>query len=534
MNEQGQWHLSLAFVPLPPLIFWCLSELLVRQRRSPRTMGILLGLLCAAQFLIHPEVLADCALIAAVGVLALALAYRHEVIGRASRVLPALGWAAACFGVICGYPMWLLFAGPRHLTGPVAPVWFISQDHTDLLGLIRRNIVIHLVTANGSPYVSHGVQLTSVNNTDYLGFPLAGLITILAITQWRSLIVRVAALLAFVSFVFSLGQHLTVNGSNTGIPLPPAALVHVPMLDDVVWYRWSLFMMLFACIVLGVGLDRSFNYVRRLASRSQIGSMRAGPRVPLPSLPPLAPASPRFVAPGALCAAVVAAFIPLASPYPLTSKQVPWPGRLLSSLRQAVPAGGVVLALPYVTSATDEPMAWQAIDQMRFRIVGGYATVPDGSGNGSFHVSPSKTLTLLDLAAVAATAGKLTRSTSGAPAMAAHACEVVPEVLKDYSVDALVVWPTGIYQSLVSDLLKPVLGTPSRQFGQALVWYNVRRDLTQNPRCGSALLPRGTAADGYWRPFSANCWTVPASFGTLTRIQTVPGRGAATTFTVVR
>ena len=27
MSEQGPWHLSLAFMPIPPLIFWCLNEL---------------------------------------------------------------------------------------------------------------------------------------------------------------------------------------------------------------------------------------------------------------------------------------------------------------------------------------------------------------------------------------------------------------------------------------------------------------------------------------------------------------------------
>jgi hypothetical protein len=497
-------------------------------------MGILLGLLCAAQFLIHAELLADCALIAAAGVLALAVAYRPEVMGRARRVLPAVGWAAGCFGVICAYPLWLMLAGPRHLTGPVAPVWFISQDHADLLGLIRRNIVMHLVTANGSPYLSHGVQLTSVNNTDYLGFPLAVLITILAMAQRRSLIVRVAAFLALVSFVFSLGPHLTVNGSDTGIPLPAAALIRFPILDDIVWYRWSLFVTLFACVLLGAGLDGSLNYLRRLTSGSRAGSKRAWTHVPAPGLLAAEPAFPRLVAPGALCALALAAFLPLAGTYPLSSKEVPWPGQLLSSLRQSVPAGGVVLALPYVTAATDEPMAWQAIDQMQFRIVGGYVTVPDGSGNGSFHVRPTNTLTLLDLATAAAAAGKLTRSASGATAMAVRACAAVPQVLRDYSADALVVWPTGIYQSLVSDLLKPVLGTPSREFGQALVWYNVRHDLAQNPRGGGVVLPRGTAADGYWRPFSANCWTVPAGFGTLTRTRAVPGHGAATAFTAVR
>ncbi len=240
MSEQGPWHLSLVFMPIPPLIFWCLNELLVRQRRSPRWTGVLLGLLCAVQFLIHAEVLADCALIGAVGVLALAITHRREATDSARRVLSALGWAAACFALVCAYPIWALIAGPQHLTGPVAPIWFIAQDHVDLLNPIRRNIVLHIVNANGTPYLSHGIQLTTVNNSDYLGLPLVLLLAICAILQRRVRIVRLAVLLGFVSFVLSLGPRLTVNGTPTGIPLPAILLEHVPLLDDMVWNRWAL------------------------------------------------------------------------------------------------------------------------------------------------------------------------------------------------------------------------------------------------------------------------------------------------------
>lgn len=528
MSEQGQWHLSLAFVPMPPLILWCLYELLAKQGRSSRRIGILLGLLCAVQFLIHAEVLADCALIGAVGTLTLAIAHRREAMDRARKILPALGWAAACFGFLCAYPMWLLLAGPRHLTGPIAPIWFIAQDHADLLSPIRRNIMIHLVTANGSPYMSHGMPLAFVNNSDYLGLPLATLITIFAISQRRAGITRLAALLALVSFIFSLGPRLTINGTDAGISLPASLLIHLPLLNEIVWYRWALFVTLFACVLLSVGLDRWFDYLRRMASSEHVRRHLSSR-----SLLCTAERFPGFVAPAVLCVIVTAALIPLTTGYPLTSKQMPWPGQLVSSLRQSVPAGGVVLALPYVTSSTDEPMAWQAIDRMHFRIVGGYATVPNPAGGGSFYDSPTKTLTLFDLAVAAAGAGTLTRNTSGAPAFSMHACEAVPEVLREYSVDAVVVWPTGMYQSLVSGFLKPVLGMPSRHFGQALVWYDVPHDLTQHPRCGREVLPPGTPAEGAWRPFSPDCWTAPASFSTVVRRRTVRGRGTAGVFTAV-
>ena len=529
MAEQGQWHLSLAFAPLPPLILWCLNELLVARRRSPRRVGILLGLLCAVQFLIHAESLADCALIGVIGVLVLAIAHRGEAVDWARTRLPGLGWATVCFGVICAYPIWLLVAGPRHITGPISPIWYISQDHSDLLSPVRRNVVMHMVTANGGAYMSHGVQLDFVNNTDYLGLPLAVLIVIIVFFQRKVGIIRFSALLALVSFALSLGPHLTLNGENSSIPLPAAVLTHVLLLNDMVWYRWSQFVILFACIVLSVGLDRWFHFLRRAASSEPARQNPSSPSALL-NVERL----PRFTAPVALCAITVAALIPLTSAYPLISQQIPWPGSLVSSLRQSVPTGGVVLALPYVTSGTDEPMAWQAIDHMHFRIVGGYATVPSPAGGGSFHVGTTKTLTLLDLATIAATAGTLTRKTSGASAMAIQACEDVPEVLRNFSVDAVVVWPTGIYQSLVNDFLKPALGMPSRHFGQALVWYDVRHDLARHPKCGGVALPRGTPAQGYWQSFSADCWTAQAGPSAVVRRRTVPGRGAADVFTVVK
>ena len=185
MSAQAQWHLSLAFVPIPPLILWCLTRLLGGERQPSRRIGILLGLLCAVQFLIHAEILTDCVLISAVGMVTLAITHRPQAMDRVRKALPALGWGTAVFLLVCGYPVWLIVAGTRHVTGPISPIWLISQEHLDLLSPIRTNIATHLVLANGSAYTVHGIQVNFVNNTAYLGFPLAALIVIFAIFQRR-------------------------------------------------------------------------------------------------------------------------------------------------------------------------------------------------------------------------------------------------------------------------------------------------------------------------------------------------------------
>ena len=530
MSDQDQWHLTLAFVPIPPLILWCLARLLGTQRRPSRRLGILLGLLCSLQFLIHAEIFTDCALVGAVGLLALSITHRHEVMDRAHQVLPALGWGVVCFALVCAYPIWLLVAGARHISGPISPTWLISQEHIDLLSPIRSNIVTRLMLANGHPFLANGAQVNFSNNTAYLGLPLAALIVILAIFQRRVMIVCLAALLAVVSFIISLGPRLTVNGANTGIPLPAALLAHIQLLNDMIWDRWSLLVTLFACVVFSVGLDRCFDRL------SQIARSEGFQHGPFPSyLLTTVGRLPTLAVPTALCAIAAAALIPLTGTYPLTSQQIGWPAPLVSSLRQSVPEGGVVLALPYVTSATDSPMAWQALDGMQFRIVGGYATVPSPLGGGAFHQTPTRSLTLFDLGVGGASDGSLAADTSHELSLAVQACEAVPEVVKEFSVNAIVVWPTGLHESMVRGFLKPVLGMPSRTFGQALVWYNVKRQLAAHPQCGPPRVLTSTLHTRKdWAPFSPRCWTALASSGTVVKTVNIRGRGKIHVVTAVR
>ena len=59
MAYYGGNYLFLVFVPLPPVIFLLLHEILVRQRWRPGRTGALLGVVCALQFFIWSEVLAE-------------------------------------------------------------------------------------------------------------------------------------------------------------------------------------------------------------------------------------------------------------------------------------------------------------------------------------------------------------------------------------------------------------------------------------------------------------------------------------------
>ena len=84
MTFESSVHLDLAFMAIPPLLFWCFDELFVTRRRSAVKVGVLLGLLGAAQLLIDPEILAYCTVMAVIGLIFLALHAQAPCPGRHS------------------------------------------------------------------------------------------------------------------------------------------------------------------------------------------------------------------------------------------------------------------------------------------------------------------------------------------------------------------------------------------------------------------------------------------------------------------
>lgn len=116
---QGLGHLNLSFVPLPPLIFLALHEIIVRQRGRPLRWGVILGLLAAAQFLISAEILFTTGMVSLLGVVILALA-RPRLITRSRLQLAsrALLPAAVIAGGLVSYPLYFQLAGPLRIKGP--------------------------------------------------------------------------------------------------------------------------------------------------------------------------------------------------------------------------------------------------------------------------------------------------------------------------------------------------------------------------------------------------------------------------------
>ena len=446
MTFESSVHLDLAFMAIPPLLFWCFDELFVTRRRSPVKVGVLLGLLGAAQLLIDPEVLADCSVMAVIGLIFLACTHRHLVVAVIRAALPGLLTAGASFAAIAGYPIGYFLSGPRHIAHEIQPAGVIAGFRVDLVTPFLR--------------LSPGPS----NPSGYLGVPLFIGLVVLAV-WWRRLgIVRFAVACAGTAFLLSLGPRLTVDGHTLAVWLPEALFERVPVLVDLEPVRISGIEMLFLAVVLAVGLDRTRTWIsehargsaRLSGDRFALGSGRAESMIRSdPRLHTLA-----------LLVLLVVAFVPLLDQLPVVREQPVTAPQLTSSLARSVPSGDVVLVFPYPRAHNDEPMLWQAVDEMSFRIVGGYALVPGAAGRGDYYVAPGPELSKLS----SLFAGRV--STSQAPSL--ELCRLLEVAAHHYAVEALVLrLGNGAVRVGVIGLLGSVLGPPSVSFPAGVAWYDL-------------------------------------------------------------
>jgi len=446
MTFESSVHLDLAFLVIPPLLLWCFDELFVTRQRSPLKVGILLGLLSAAQLLIDPEILAYCAIMAAIGLVLLALTHRHEIVTAIRVAAPGLLTACLCFGAVAGYAIWYFLSGPRRIPNGIQPPGVIAAFRVDLLRPILRS----------TP------QLTDPSG--YLGIPLLIGLVILTV-WWRKLgTIRFAVACACAAFLLSLGPHLTVDGHTLGIWLPEALFEHVPVLVDLEPVRISGIETLFLAVVLAVGLDRTRTWIDEHSRTAQrLPEHLVEPRVePLTSRMRI---DPRLYT-VALLVLVAVAFVPLLDQFPVVREQRATAPQLTSSLGRSVPSGGVVLAFPYPRAHNDEPMLWQAEDEMSFRLIGGYALVPGAVGRGRYYVAETPDLSeLSDL---------LTEPSAVAGVPLARVCRVLEAVVRAHAVDALVLRTrTGAVRARGIALLSKLLGPPTVSFEAGAAWYGL-------------------------------------------------------------
>jgi hypothetical protein len=443
LNDLGAGHLHVTVLVFPPLILAVLDDLVVRQRGSAWSRGVLLGLLVTAQALTSLEVLAMVVMLSIVGVAVLALFNRSEVRPRLRRVLIGFGFAAAVAVVLLAWPAEVLFFGPRRYHGSV----FISPE----------SYVVF-------PFGTLGVDVWP----DYLGIPLFALFA-LATWRMRSGVVRLAALLFVVAFVLSMGRsfHLTPKIA-TGIPLPDRLLSKAPLLESLLPVRFVLLSDLFAGLALAVGLGGLRDLLAWRRGRAAGSESDDGADAPNPSGAPPSDRAWRARLSPSLVAGVVGVLV-LASPafdthWPYPARQVAVPAVYRSSTITGLAPRSILLAYPVMNGFAADPMIWQAADGMPYEMVAGYGFIPSPGAHpyGSLPASP-----ITELFADA----EIGLLSAGLPPSRVDA---VRSQLRSLGVSEIVILRTGAKPTLLAQDLAVITRQRPVMIDGAWVWLDLR------------------------------------------------------------
>lgn len=352
-------HLNFTSGWVAPVVLWAVIKL--REPGRWLRHGIVLGVLLAVCFSIAAEGLFFTALATAIFVVtwSLSRATRAEARAAAPTVLRALAVAAVVSGALLAYPLYMHFAGPetfgrtgfnqRHYVEDV--VAYVSYPGRSLAGWAGLD--------------SAWLAPNPTEETSFFGLPLVVLVVCALVMLWRQArpgrraTLRALIVVAAVFTVLSWGPRLQVFERETHIPLPFAALAHLPLFEAALPGRFALVVIGVVGIVLALAADRLLSEplpAPRVHTVWAAGfAVALLPLIPLPLITAPRPAEPAFIADGR------------------------W--------RAYVPPGGVLSALPFAANVTPDGQRWQAYTMARggrqFRMPDGYFLGPDskrGSG----------------------------------------------------------------------------------------------------------------------------------------------------------
>jgi hypothetical protein len=422
----GHFHLVLAFVP--PLLLLVGDELLVRQRWPLALVGGALGGLVAGQVLLAEELALCEMLIATIGAAVLLLLYRGAVRARWRYALKGLAVAVAVAGALLALPLAVQFLGPDRVHGAIQPPDVYVSDA--LAFFVPTPLQWHVpgwpsAFAHRYPYTGNASEWTS-----YLGVPLVLLLAVVTAHGWRRPIVRVASLSLLAAAVLSLGPHLHLAGHvHPGVRLPWRLLGVLPLTENVEPGRLTVFVHLFAALLLAVFVDA---VVRQPRWAVRLGGL-------------------------ALAAVVLLSYLPRG---PLPTGRARVPAFFTSTAVTALPNGGVTLVAPFPSGPySAAAMVWQSAAGMRFRMPGGYLVGPALNGRPMFGVVPTATSTTM------ATIGR----GRPAPPLTPTLRQRLLGDLAAWKVTAVVVGPMA-HQATLVRFFSALLGRPPTSRGGVYLW----------------------------------------------------------------
>jgi hypothetical protein len=336
-----------------------LDTILVRQDTSARRAGLLLGVLMIVQFFITEELLASEAVMVAAGAAVLAFTHGRQIATRWRYAVRSFGWALAVFTPVVAYPLWFQFLGPQVVQRLLGDKNFFV---TDLL-----NIVLPSTAQGLEPSFARDIAAHYAGNSGewggYIGIPMLAIVLWTAWRHWSRPLVRFLCVGAVMALLFSLGSTLHVGGVDTHVPMAGTIVAHLPILDNLVAARFSLYVALFTALLFGIFIDH-------------LPAGRRGARLLLVS--------------GVL---VAVAFVP---PLPFPTRSAVTPAFFTDSPSPVAP-GSAVLVVPFSHDFySTQAMLWQAQAGMSFSMPEGYILNPQPSGVAGQGPPPSLTSSTLD------------------------------------------------------------------------------------------------------------------------------------------
>jgi hypothetical protein len=456
MIGQSAAHLHLTFVPLPPLIFLALGGAIAGRKR----WGAALGMLIVAQFFISAEVLATTTIVAALAIIVLASMRPRSVRLTVHRGLVPILLALSIAAVCLSYPVWVMVAGPHHYTGPA----FAGGLSADLLGVIVPTSSQLVVPAGMATLGDHLVSGNVIEDGTYLGVPMLILLTMLIGRFWRSTRMRFCVVMLLVCIILSLGPQLIVNNVDTGFPLPFALLQNVPLLDSILTVRFSLYIDLFAALMVAMGLD----CIRR---RRPLGGS-GGRNVDGPRAAGRTAKARRLTWWAVVSLAGVLTVVGWIPRWPYATAPAGVPPYFSSAAVDNIPTGDVVLISPYPASVV-YPMLWQAAAGMRFKIVGGYALFAGPTGTSNDFPAVLEPASVQRFLWSAVTGGR-PYPTGPVPRYGPELITKTRVFLQANHVNDVLWTPVGTHPTDVLQLFVAVLGPPSQVSGGVDAWYGVQ------------------------------------------------------------
>jgi hypothetical protein len=308
-------------------------------------------LLVFLQFFLGVEMLLIMAISVAIGLVfilifaawrekeALKRRWRHAAVG--------LVWGVGTSLLLLAYPAWFALAGPEHLSGQIWGGFRFLQWNTNLRDFF--------VPAPGNPasvasrHLIGGYQGPFLSN-QYIGLGLASVLVLGLIIWRRDRRLWLFGAVGLCTLVISLG-----SGSKS-TPLPWDVFSNSPILQNIWPTRFLVGTYLVMAIMLGLIVDhvrvsirrRSASAVQSRRDRIQDGASIAALGVAALALLPIA--------------------VYLVQGLPISTRAVTLPNFFQHP--SSVERNDVVLVFPPPNSGLETAMTWQAVDGMRFSIVG--------------------------------------------------------------------------------------------------------------------------------------------------------------------